>query len=72
MVTLCSELVCRGEDDNCCTTSDPCGEGEGDCDDDFDCQVGLICGNSNCKNKTGYQWDPTDDCCYNPSNYIFN
>lgn len=28
----------------CCSASEPCGEGEGDCDLDEDCRGGLICG----------------------------
>jgi len=33
---------------SCCSTSNRCGVGQGDCDRDSDCQDGLICGNDNC------------------------
>ena len=63
---------CKGGD-NCCTTGIPCGEWEGDCDSDDECQAGLICGHNNCPLKpTGYwahgDWDITDDCCYRARN----
>ena len=59
---------CKGGD-NCCTSSIPCAEWEGDCDSDNDCQKGLVCGHNNCPLKPqGYwaagDWDSTDDCCY--------
>ena len=73
MLTLYSELVCRGGD-SCCNLlfGKICEEGEGDCDTDLDCKLELKCGSQNCQNKSGYQWDKEDDCCYNPSNFIFN
>jgi len=49
--------------------SDLLGEGEGDCDDDGECQVGLMCGLDNCKTDFGHLttvWDISDDCCYVP------
>ena len=52
-------LGCIGGDD-CCTPSNKCGEDEGDCDSDNDCQGGLKCGTNNC------QWGDWDDCCYKP------
>ena len=45
----------------CCGTSNPCDEGQGDCDKDSECSGNLICGKNNCdhskfpSNKT--------DCC---------
>ena len=52
-------------DYSCCTEDQPCGEGEGDCDDDSDCGPGLICGDDNCHwfNK---QSAVTSDCCVRP------
>ena len=50
-------------------TSTPLSEGEGDCDDDGDCEVGLMCGLDNCKTDFGHlytDWDHSDDCCYVP------
>ena len=49
---------------SCCTSNNRCGEDEGDCDFDADCKDGLACGTHNCKNKSGKEWDNTDDCCY--------
>jgi len=50
---------------SCCTETNKCWVGEGDCDDNHDCQEGLQCGNANC------HWDQDncgffcvkDDCC---------
>ena len=68
-------MRCKGKDNFCCVTwISPCGEGDGDCDIDSDCDQTegnkLVCGNNNCRYKSGDQWDSTDDCCYNPSNFI--
>merc|ERR1712198_765865 len=49
---------CNGGD-SCCHGQ--CLEGEGDCDYDSDCQLGLLCGDSNCK---GNSFDGTDGCCF--------
>ena len=57
--------ACTGGD-SCCTTLKKCGEDEGDCDTDSECQIGLKCGKDNCSKKSGFQWDATDDCCYKP------
>ena len=35
----------------------PCGEGQGDCDDDNECEGSLVCGHMNCANST------VTDCC---------
>jgi hypothetical protein len=54
----------------CCTSSNQCGEGEGDCDRDTDCFGNLMCGerngfDNNCDTSLGF---PSDfDCCYDPS-----
>merc|ERR1712037_794308 len=57
--------VVQGRSRHCCTPEQPCGVGEGDCDSDNDCGVGLKCGNSNCA-----QFRPDNyaraDCCYKP------
>ena len=52
---------------DCCTSSNQCGEGEGDCDSDEDCMGNLKCGegsghNDNCDNTLGFSGD--SDCCY--------
>ena len=59
------------EGKRCCTPSQPCGEGEGDCDGPGDggkhdghagCQGDLICGTNNCL-QFGIYYHPKDDCC---------
>ena len=50
----------------CCKTDGPCGEGEGDCDNDGECAGSLVCGSDNCS------WNPDpndnwDDCCEDPA-----
>ena len=57
---------CNGEDDDCCTSSDRCNIGEGDCDFDSDCSENLFCGMNNCVGDT---FDIDDDCCTNRSDY---
>lgn len=47
-------------DDECCSKSDPCDEGEGDCDHDRDCKHELICGSNNCPPP----FPPNADCCH--------
>ena len=49
-------------DENFCTTENPCGLDEGDCDYDNECQPGLTCGTNNCPTNIGL--DATIDCCY--------
>ena len=61
--------ACNGGD-ACCSKMNKCGEDEGDCDSDSHCKDGLKCGNSNCSQKSGYQWDATDDCCYSKKLYL--
>ena len=53
----------------CCTSSNQCGEGEGDCDHDSDCFGDLKCGqgngrDDNCDSSLGFP--STHDCCYDP------
>ena len=45
----------------CCDTSHPCGEDQGDCDNDSECLGSLVCGKNNC-NLSKF---PTSkiDCC---------
>ena len=45
----------------CCSSTNKCGAGEGDCDNDHDCQGSMVCGQDNCP-STGH-FDTTDDCC---------
>ena len=55
---------------NCCTISNPCGEGKGDCDNDSECLGNLKCGqgngfDDNCDTSLGF--GSAYDCCYDPS-----
>lgn len=58
------DMTCRGGEGCCGRESNrQCGEGEGDCDEDEECQGLLQCGTDNCRTKSGGAWDLTDDCC---------
>jgi len=51
---------------SCCTNSEPCDVGGGDCDSDSHCMAGLKCGNNNCKrdfSSSGSNWARSADCC---------
>ena len=50
---------------SCCTSSNQCGEGEGDCDGDSDCRGNLVCGTDNC-NGPSYM-SSWMDCCETPA-----
>ena len=41
-----------------CSQHSPCSAGEGDCDDDSDCEGSYVCGTDNCQNEQTYL-----DCC---------
>ena len=51
--------------DDYCTPQSPCGEYEGDCDSNDDCQTGLSCGTNNC--PSSLEFDLWVDCCFSPS-----
>jgi len=54
-----------------CSPEQTCKNGEGDCDNDDDCEKGLICGRNNCKKFNNGKWwednypdmKDTADCC---------
>ena len=48
-------------DENFCTTVNPCGEHEGDCDSHNECQEDLFCGSNNC--LASLNFDSEVDCC---------
>ena len=50
---------------SCCTSTNQCGIGEGDCDTDSHCSGNLKCGTDNCDTTLGFS--PTYDCCYDPA-----
>ncbi|XP_023328891.1 latent-transforming growth factor beta-binding protein 4 [Eurytemora carolleeae] len=43
-----TECLGRSSDATCCTKTELCDYGEGDCDSDADCKPGLTCGTDNC------------------------
>ena len=49
----------------CCSSSNQCNVGQGDCDDDSDCAGSLTCGSNNCRatGMPGSNWDNHADCC---------
>ena len=51
---------CNGGD-FCCSWTNICDNGEGDCDLDSQCRGRLKCGDNNC---AGLTFDTTDDCCW--------
>ncbi len=64
---ICSlGLRCVGNA-SCCVPGIPCGEGEGDCNINSDCEEGLTCGHNNCLPKSGGAWNTADDCCVKSS-----
>ena len=64
-------LRCNGIDNGCCTKANPCTEGDGDCDNDAECQGILVCGTDNCPTKSPFD-NPrnTDDCCMKPAETV--
>merc|ERR1712215_339102 len=64
--TTAAQGKCLGGD-SCCTSSNPCGEGEGDCDKNHDCKGKLLCGINNCKRSKYPTFSKSDDCCYDPA-----
>ena len=58
---------CAGgsNDWDCCSDGSPCNKGEGDCDLDSQCALGLKCGTDNCRNFNPAA-NPSADCCYEP------
>ena len=55
-------IKCVNEDDFC-TSQNPCAIDEGDCDIHDECQMGLVCGTNNCPELGLFNSDI--DCCYN-------
>ena len=54
---------------SCCTSTNPCGDGKGDCDSDEECIDGLKCGQGNGldDNCNPLLFSNADyDCCYEP------
>jgi hypothetical protein len=57
-LVLFLESRCMGIDSGCCIDSNPCGEGDGDCDRSSECKGDLVCGHDNCPH-----FADDDDCC---------
>ena len=57
-------IKCANEDDFC-SSENPCGTDNGDCDTHDECQVGLYCGSNNCPSSLGFHSE--FDCCYVPA-----
>ena len=49
-------------DEDFCSTSSPCQDRRGDCDNDDECVQDHFCGDNNCI-KYWNQAEPTADCC---------
>ena len=65
---ICNIAACVGGD-SCCSETNRCDVGEGDCDKDSHCLDGLKCGSDNCPSSRTFgstEWDYGDDCCYKP------
>ena len=58
-ICLCDRDCGLREDWSCCTAQCPCRQGEGDCDDDAECEGELVCGTDNCL----VAGDAEGDCC---------
>ena len=56
---------CYSEEEDGCTTDNPCNIDEGDCDSHQQCKDKLVCGLNNCPGSLGH--DPEVDCCFNPT-----
>ena len=54
-----------GNEDDFCTSTNPCGTNQGDCDTHDDCQDDLVCGSNNCLDSLGFH--SVFDCCYAPA-----
>merc|ERR1712226_202464 len=54
-------IRCNGQNDGCCTKKEKCDLGQGDCDNNDQCDGALTCGKDNCKQGTTFS--KYDDCC---------
>ena len=58
------DIKCANENDFC-TSVNPCVSDQGDCDTHDECQDVLACGSNNCPDSLGFHSE--FDCCYYPS-----
>lgn len=65
-VTGTGSQTCNGgtyrESKDCCTSSNQCSEGQGDCDGDYECRGDLVCGGTN---NCGQEFYAGAECCIN-------
>ena len=54
-------IKCANENDFC-SSQNPCGTNQGDCDTHDECQDGLVCGSNNCPDSL--ELHAEFDCCY--------
>ena len=55
---------------SCCSSSNQCLAGEGDCDDNVDCKGNLLCGKDNCNPELGFGLE--FDCCYDHKKNMYD
>ena len=65
----CCTRECNATAGNCCTLSDKCDEGQGDCLTDKGCLEGLRCGTDNCNASLGLP-DHADCCTSTPCDSV--
>jgi hypothetical protein len=63
----CNAKTWESYNNECCSTEEPCGLGEGDCDVDEECIGNLVCGTNNCR-QDGSGFTRQADCCQLPMN----
>ena len=64
-IPIFSACLGLSTDYDCCTKSNPCNKGEGDCDKDSECASGLKCGTDNCRDFNSNA-AADFDCCIEP------
>ena len=47
-MAIATRCTATNWDYSCCTSANPCGLGQGDCDNDYECHGDLKCGTDNC------------------------
>ena len=55
----------------CCSTSNTCVIGEGDCDKDSECTGDLVCGTDNCLSIFGHG-SKKQDCCEEGKTFLMS
>ena len=55
----------------CCSSTEQCGEGQGDCDGDSECFGSLVCGRNNC-DPSRFPSSNTDCCAQGTTKNLIN